>query len=260
MAKLTKKQIIENNEKVYLLHREFVRRNAEYAEQYQKLKKIGKLGEFNADTHPVFHDWGLIYEDTLPDPENLNKINYIDKVKLPFVVSELPSDDYDICMPGRESRNFSIDIFDVIKKRNYDDLKGSLHLTYIPEEPETAWTSDIDVRHSKRDISLYLNGMLDSIIKSREKHGLKQARQKDKFRLDQWVEYIKVYDLRKVGKKYRDIAETMWNTEEGDIERKVRLYYQKAEKLVKDPPISKIIFDRYLERFGGKKVPADKNK
>lgn len=193
-------------------------------------------------------EWGLMRADALPDPKERPSLDKLLDYKLSFEVTSLPSDyEADMMLP-QSDKFFEHDLLRLPRKYKSERLKGSLYLVCIPEESEPNWITRVDLKRPKEYIEEYLLATCDSIIDSRRKHGLKQERQKKRLRLDQWIDYIKVYDLREECKKYLQIAEELWGEAEGDIERKARLYYQKAKNLIDKPPIRKIILDRYYER------------
>jgi hypothetical protein len=74
-------------------------------------------------------------------------------------------------------------------------------------------------------------------LQERKQAGLKQQTPNYKIRLDQCVEFLKVYDLKKEGKSYRDISLTIDSGNRLDREQKAKEYYRRGRQLVMSPPL-----------------------
>jgi hypothetical protein len=106
----------------------------------------------------------------------------------------------------------------------------------------------IKTKWSKKDIIEYFTSIINSILKKRRELGLGQEKAGSRLRIDQDFDYLKVYDLRKAKKSFKSIANLMWPGGSGDLEKKARRYYQKANDLINEPPIWKIIEENYKAR------------
>jgi hypothetical protein len=60
---------------------------------------------------------------------------------------------------------------------------------------------------------------------------------KTRLRLKEYAEYLQVYDLRKAGRKFREIGEQLSPESEAYIEAEARDRYQRGEALVLHPPL-----------------------
>jgi hypothetical protein len=113
-----------------------------------------------------------------------------------------------------------------------------LMLSYFPERVPKEWRlMAFDMRWSKRDLLSAFEGWVDRAIAERAADGLKQERPQQRLRLREYVDYLKVYDLRGEGKKFKEVARALWPEAVGDPEKRAREYYQRATALVLNPPL-----------------------
>jgi hypothetical protein len=115
-----------------------------------------------------------------------------------------------------------------------------LMLAYFPEKnPARSRLMAFDMRWAKRDLLEAFEGWVDRAIAERTEEGLKQERPQRRFRLREYKDYLKVYDLRCDGKKFKEVAKALrWSGDVDDLEKRARDYYRKARALVEDPPLT----------------------
>lgn len=222
----------------YNLHRECVRRNLQYLQDYQELKGMQESKVFGLKSTVLKSHWGLWGNDTLPDPDQFPDL---DQLKSSKATS-------DVYIPGDLSSDSAEGVAQYITPTLLNDLdrlkdvlpklKGTLVLIDFPEEPGPPWSiSVVNMKESKKYIHEALLEKADSILRRRRQRGLKQYRPDKRLRLEEGFEYLKIYDLRKAGKTFREIAEHMWPEQQGELGKKARLYFKKASAIIDNPPI-----------------------
>jgi hypothetical protein len=114
---------------------------------------------------------------------------------------------------------------------------GLVALTYFPENEPGKWQrTAVNLRLAKRDIMESLEFWVDTWIKERKAAGLSQQKPLGRIRLGKYIEYLKVYDLKKEGRTYREIADVDWmNSTATELDAK--RFYDKAVKLILNPPL-----------------------
>lgn len=181
--------------------------------------------------------WRLLKSEPPPDPASPSELDEITKVAPPLKI-RVPKDDEvdrladeglrEVTMgPHMELLNVPV------------SASGLLILTYFPECQSTDnWQrSSVNMRLSKQSIMERLEYLVDLWIKERQELGLKQQQSEERVRLDTYIDYLKVYDLKKEGKNYREIGKILWSGLDGDTEQKAKKYYIKAKHLVLNPPL-----------------------
>lgn len=78
---------------------------------------------------------------------------------------------------------------------------------------------------------------LDDWIGKRRKAGLRQNTPSRRYRLQQCLQFLEVYDLREKGKIFIQIGEALWPHSDADVEYKAREYYRKGKTLILNPPL-----------------------
>jgi hypothetical protein len=83
-------------------------------------------------------------------------------------------------------------------------VAGILYLMYFPEEncDHPSYTA-FDMRWSKKDLMETWEHFVDSRLQDRKKAGLKQEIPQKRRHLDQYVKYLKAYDLRQTKQNSR---------------------------------------------------------
>jgi hypothetical protein len=122
-------------------------------------------------------------------------------------------------------------------KLDYSKLAGMLILTYFPEEkPERHSYTVFNLRWTKRDLRESFESWLDATLRERAQSGLKQQLPKRRVRLDDYVNYLKAYDLRMNKLTFRAIENRLWPNLDA-VGNKGRQYFLKGEHLVRTPPL-----------------------
>lgn len=102
-------------------------------------------------------------------------------------------------------------------------VAGMLALVYFPEEaPEHPGLTVFDTRWSKKDLMETFERWVDDTMAERAAAGLKQERPHHRLRLNQYSDYLKVYDLRSEGKTFNEIDDMLWPASLGDGEKRAR--------------------------------------
>ncbi len=114
---------------------------------------------------------------------------------------------------------------------------GLVFLDCFHEGDPKKWErSAINMRLSKSAIMDAFEGLVDLWIKERNQFGLKQLKPIGRIRLDKYLVYLKVYDLKATGKTYREIAEELWpNSSRTELDAK--RYHAKAQRIIANPPL-----------------------
>jgi hypothetical protein len=247
MAKIAKQSINDERLRFYHLHRECVRRNAEYIELYSK-KNIRGQKKNAWDVLGMISHWGFWSNDTLPDPEDrpnpleLKRLKATKTIYLPGDLHLEPDTSRAMDCAAKFMRSLAAD-------ENIEQLKGIMLLIYFPEESPSNWQmSAINSRWSKKEIIAQFNSTANMIVANRLKHGLKQEKPSERLRVEHGFDYLRAYDLRKDGNSFKEVGIKMWPGQSGDLERKARLYFSKAEKLIKEPPICQLMQKRFEMR------------
>ncbi len=237
MAKKGKAQIGRERLNLYRVHYEGVRRNPEYAEAYQELKSDPGRSGFHKQLLAL--DWGILPKDPLPHPHKRPPLDQalsraISKVR---ELPHLPGEFWISPQQQQAMQLFGVELTDM--RLDPKAMAGMLVLTYFPEQaPQRHAITVLDIRWSKKDILEAFEIWLSSTLEDRAAAGLKQERPRKRFRLGEYRDYLKAYDLRTGGRRFREIGEIMWKGHRGDLARKASEYYKKGQALVSSPPLA----------------------
>lgn len=227
----------------YLLNKEFVRRNAEYKGRYKNIRPKITEGHIRSD-------FALLWYDNLPNPNKRIDLGKISETKFTKKMTNELNELFEI-LTGKhstdsQSLHFEAVIEDVLDTKLKEELEGRLFTIYIPKREyknsSNNYVTEVNLNQSKKLIYEHFDKLLKDAQK--DKKAIKQKNKttkEDRLRLENWIDYLKVYDLREQKTKYKDIARILWKHSEGDMERKARLYFQKAKNLVREPPLAKNI-------------------
>lgn len=248
MGKISNKQQNKENLLLYFLHRECVRRNADYADDYFAMMKQKSARKEMTKVKLLSH-WVLSPEEPLPNPEE--KLD-LDKLQSQKASSERKfSGGCNFALSKATNAMTPFFMSESIKK--WDDLKGMIIIMYFPEASrEKSTLSAINTNWSRKDMIESFTLTVDSLLEERRKRGLKQDKTHERLRLEHLFEYLKAYDLKQNGKTYKEIAKCVWpQGSMGDLERKIRLYIKKAKNLIQEPPYCKSTRLQYEKRMKG---------
>ena len=176
--------------------------------------------------------WGIL-PGNLPDPDETPSL---DKLFPEPTDAEIAS----LMWQSPEARHFqAIDAFQPTfshREINANQVAGILYLMYFPEEnyEHPSYTA-LDMRWSKKDLMEAFEDSVDNYLRSRRKTGFKQAVPQTRRRLDQYVKYLRAYDLRLLKQSYKKIDLLLFPRLGGD-EKRGALYCRKGESFVANPP------------------------
>jgi len=248
---------------MYLVHYECVRRNPKYRKLYkqclrEQLTKWQSPQWDPVDSPALYYErWGILAGDTMPDPFRIPPLDQALKRKIDSAYQEpfpLPEESFVDPLESKALGHLATQKL-VEDQSVLQHLQGILALVYFPEgTPHLRTTTALNVRMSKADLMAGLERFVDLILEGRAKAGLKQQRSSDKIRWDQCPEYVAAYDLRNAGKTYKQIGLTLWNGQEGDLEKRARDYVRRGKTLVKFPPL--ISSQKFRSFSKGKPLPT----
>jgi len=127
-----------------------------------------------------------------------------------------------------------------------NELKGFLFLLYFPDGRDhnspTSWSlTTLDMRRTKKEITQFWNAWLEDKLAQRKEYDLKQWQPRMRVRVAEEFDYLRAYDLRRNGKKLREIAEVLWPSGDStELTRLAKTYYDKGNSLVHDPPLLRL--------------------
>jgi hypothetical protein len=235
MGKQSRRKLASKQLHLYRLHCECVRRNTEYKEQYKNLKE--HQGRSELQGWMLASAWGILHGDELPDPNARPSLeDALQKPLAPGIGSPpSPADLVEDPQVRKAMEAFGFKLTDM--KLDYSKLAGMLILAYFPEEkPERHSYTVFNLRWTKRDLRESFESWLDATLRERAQSGLKQQLPKRRVRLDDYVNYLKAYDLRMKNMTFRAIEKRLWPNLE-DMGKKGRQYFLKGEHLVRTPPL-----------------------
>ena len=239
MAKKSRRTIETEKWKLYRIHREYVRRNALYRKQYEEYQRLMNAPETTSTLMQTIANreltgkWGLIPDDR-PDPDQrLSPTEVFSKPTKPeiaFLMWEHPD----------AHQHQMIDVFrTTFAKRDLDgrNVAGMAFLMYYPEEnPDHPSYIALNLRWSKRDLMETWEDYVDRCLADRRKAGLKQEVPKQRHSLDQYVKYLRAYDLRQQRLRYKKIDLILFPKLDGD-EKRGFAYCRRGAAFVKKPPL-----------------------
>lgn len=220
--------------RLYKLHCECVRRNQEYAQDYQDWAE--KHEKDSAWTFFLTGRWKLLRTESPPNPSDLGNLDEIKTLAVPPQI-RTPKDDEVDRLVG--DGLLAISMGPHLEPHNIPQTaSGLVVLTYFPENDPTKWQrTAINMRLAKHSIMDSLEFWVDTWIKERKAAGLKQQSPPGRIRLDTYIDYLKVFDWRKQGKSFKEIGELLWPDRYGDKEEKAKEYHKTAQKLIVNPPL-----------------------
>jgi hypothetical protein len=217
---------------LFRVHYECVRRNPEYRKRYAEAGEHGWGAEYARRV--LAAEWGIRSGDP-PNPEDRPPLASALMREVPAGWSVATRS-----LTDRRLREAAGVVSAALTKAKIDraSVSGTLTLAYIPDEDRQRHrVTTVDMRWSKKDLMDLLEGWIDVFLKDRGTAGLKQERLEKRLRVGVYTHYLRVYDLREAGKKYREIAHALWPRQSGDLEKRARDYYNKGKALVLDPPL-----------------------
>lgn len=249
MARASKKDEQAWARKLYLFHRECVRRNRQYGREYKQWVESGK------SMVSLFDGLQGKWKVNELDPPNPEDISDLDEV---LRKGEFPKSLWEIWgIPENELKAYGA-IDHCFKHEDFSEsqmrnLKGHLFLLYFPEEKEFNWNNTvgiIDMRRPKDEIKTSISEKISSWLTERTEAGLKQKKAKERIRLSEAFQYLKAFDLRKQKMTYEKISLQLRKGRASSFDaREAKRYCQKGEEFIANPPLLKYSEKDYQEKF-----------
>lgn len=241
-------------QRLYLLHRECVRRNAQYRRAYRKVHAIRDPERQAVELGWLSQRWGLSPSEDPPDPaewpqadpDALLRVDRPGIAESMSALAQLDPVEFDAATQG-------LDLLRSILPRLAQQLKGFLFLVQLPEHPNLPWgIAAIDLRRPKDEVL----GALRELIDEAWKHRSPKHRERMPMRgpLQKGFVYLRVYDLRIKGqRRLKDIGSLMWpNQINQDTEQKAGVYLAKAKAMIAHPPLLQALTQQLQQRRKGR--------
>lgn len=222
--------------RIYRLHRECVRRNEEFGKDYGEWAATTEKPMKSMLSGNIIAKWMLRSIEPLPVPHERPPLGAILKT-IPLGVVRLPHEER---IDPRTWKALNILQPDYRKPNPpHPGLSGLLVMNYYPEEgfPGNHYRSVLNMRWPEKVLRESVTRFIRERLQERKQAGLKQQTPNYKIRLGQCVEFLKVYDLKKEGKSYRDISLTIESSNRLVREQKAKEYYRRGRQLVMNPPL-----------------------
>lgn len=249
MARASKKDEQTWARKLYLFHRECVRRNPQYGREYKRWVESGK--PMASLIEGLQGKW-KVYEFDPPNPEDISDLDEVlRKGEFPKSVWKiLGTPENELMAYGTIKICFKREDFSESQMRN---LKGHLFLLYFPEEKEFNWNNTVgvvDMRRPKDEIKTSISEKISSWLTERREAGLKQEKAKERIRLSEAFQYLKAFDLRKKKMTYENISLQLRKGRASSFDaREAKRYCQKGEEFIANPPLLKYSEKDYQEKI-----------
>lgn len=240
----------QNKMNIYLLHRECVRRNHAYVAAYHQIHTIDDADKQAVELVELATQWGLSMGDDLPNPSK--RPGYIpkqlmkdDQLSISTLLDgpmQTDSVEMDAALIVQEHLSKALSTLS-------QELNGFMVLLHLPEEADQRLGFDvIDLRRPKEEILLGVQQLIDD---ARDPHTSRlgnKRRQSLGGPKTKGFDYLKVYDLHKQGRTFREIAnELRW--EAGlDSEKKASRYYKQACAMIENPPLLRMVDQQLAHR------------
>lgn len=231
MSKKSQQDIVD----AYLLHRECVRRNADYAEAYRHMAGITQPAQHELELVKLAERWGLALTDDLPDPiarpgydpKQLRTEAHLSLTTLLDGPMQINPIEMDASLTAQE-------YLLTVGARLSQELKGFLVLLHCPETTDRPWGFDvIDLRRPKEEILAGVQHLIDEAREQQEPRAGKLRGPSGSGPKAKGFDYLKVYDLKQHGESFKWIAYEMWGPNASHT--KASRYYTRAQAMIKTP-------------------------
>lgn len=231
MSKKSQRDMVDS----YLLHRECVRRNTEYAEAYRQVAALTQPAQQELELVRLAERWGLALTDDLPDPSacpgyDPNQLRTEAHLSLATLLDGPMQTDpieMDAALTAQE-------YLSAVGAPLSQELKGFLVLLHCPETTDRPWGFDvIDLRRPKEDILAGVQQLIDEARKQQEPRAGKLRGPSGSGPKAKGFDYLQVYDLKQRGKSLKWIADEMWGSAASHT--KASRYFSRAQAMIKTP-------------------------
>ncbi len=261
MRKMTKKEQEGETRRAlqfYRLHRECVRRNRDYVKNYRELDTETDRKLREDKEHGLRFRWRLSFSEPIPHPDEQPDLSHVKNGRLaPDWQNFTPMTDVDSLENAaakfltRQLLYPNQELLETMAK----ELKGFLFFLYFPEERDhdfpASWSlTTLDLTRTKKELTQFWTAWLEHKLARRKEHYLKQRQPRMRVRVGEGFDYLRAYDLRKEGKKLREIAEVLWPSGESTSRtRLVKTYCDNGKSLVHDPPLLRLVEEHRMARL-----------
>ena len=274
MKKLTVKEVETEQRRrlrLYHLHRECVRRNPDYIQQYENMIHIQVPPTRVAVEHALRTQWGLWPTDELPVPHESVILDQLRKGILPERSKTLTGNLEVDVLEDQASKQLTKSLLHPHRQilgEVASDLKGFVFLLYFPEETDTQfpapWSlTTLDMRRGKAEIEEGFQRWVYSKLQARASHRLPQLSPDIRIHLDESIDYLWARDLKQQGKTFREIAASLWpNRISEERTRQAKTYVENGTHLIEQPPLLRHIREHVSIRSGTRRpnVPLKEQK
>lgn len=231
MSKNGQQHIVEG----YLLHRECVRRNTEYAEAYRQVAALTQPAQHEDELIRLAERWGLALTEDLPDPsahprydpKQLMAESHLSLATLLDGSMQMDPIETDAAFMAQEH-------LATVGAALTQELKGFLVLLHYPETPDRPWGFDvIDLRRPKEEILAGVQQLIDAARVQQKPRSGHLRRPSGRGPKTKGFDYLKVYDLKQRGKSFKCIAYEMWGPDASHT--KASRYFTRAQAMIKTP-------------------------
>lgn len=236
-----------------LLHKECVRRNAEYAKELKEAKKQSDHETQQVWFMDIQERWALWLCPPLPNPDKRPKIRLPKENSETKLLGRIEEDSDPIenfvedYLIGRICTNSQ-----ELQKR----LKGFAVILYFPEEENTPiFRAALDLRRPKKEFKNFLSQLVEEMFERRKRHNLQQVNPPGRHHFETELDYLRVWDLKKKKNKHAEIAKIIW-PDRDNPKSYITKYLKKAEELINNPPLFQY-FNSYLAKRGeNREIPV----
>lgn len=244
MSKKSQQDIVD----AYLLHRECVRRNAEYAEAYRQVAALTHPAKYEDELVTLAERWGLALTDDLPDPSacpGYDPKQLMTKSQLSLAtLLDGPMQTDPIELEAALMAQEHLATVGVVLSR---EMKGFLILLHCPETTDRPWGFDvIDLRRPKEEILAGIQHLIDEAREQQKPRSGNPRRPSVGGPKTKGFDYLKVYDLRQRGTTFKRIAREMWGSDASPI--KASQYFRRATAMLETPLLLRSVATHLAKR------------
>ncbi len=244
MSKNSQQDIVD----AYLLHRECVRRNAEYAEAYRQVAALTHPAQYEDELVTLAERWGLALTDDLPDPSECpgyDPKQLMTKSQLSLATlldGPMQTDPIEL-----EAALMAQEHLATVGVPLSQALKGFLVILHCPDTTDYPWGFDvIDLRRPKEEILAGVHQLIDAARQQQEPRQGKPRRSSGGGPKAKGFDYLKVYDLKQRGKSFKWIAYEMWGPDASHT--KASRYFTRAQAMIKTPFLLRTVATHLAKR------------
>ncbi|MGD9853264.1 MAG: hypothetical protein AB7T38_18615 [Nitrospirales bacterium] len=234
----------------YMLNQECVRRNAAYQKAYDQWHSMADSEKKYAMALHLCKNWGLRPSVTCPpNPRDLSLVDHLlDRAQKNLGYTEVFIDLGGVPKTNLFERAVEMDVFMNSRLRNLFRARKKfegvgIFIAFPEKQVQPINFGVVDMRRPKHEVQEIVNGWVEKCVRDRQNVKLKQHHSPTRTRFIDGLLKLKVYDRVQEKNRLIDIALEPWFPKGGEGEKKARLYYSQAKKMVAQPPFIKIYED-----------------